>query len=141
MLEVCDRASASDTNAKEAVRAIRREFKCEPFLRSRISADEFSGTASLRLSCPLPEYGLSSFYLSTMIHLIQLIQLWAIMLRNCSDIFIVQSRQRKFLDTLEELLSSPKTSPVVRERLLEVVAAAAFASGTSESHHIHFLSR
>lgn len=76
-----------------------------------------------------------------MIHLIQLIQLWAIMLRNCSDIFIVQSRQRKFLDTLEELLSSPKTSPVVRERLLEVVAAAAFASGTSESHHIHFLSR
>lgn len=60
-------------------------------------------------------------------------QLWAIMLRNSSDTFISQSTTRKFLDTLEDLLSSSKTSPVVRERLLEVVAAAAFASGKSES--------
>lgn len=28
VLEVCDRASASEANAKEAVRALRREFKC-----------------------------------------------------------------------------------------------------------------
>ncbi|KJA13530.1 hypothetical protein HYPSUDRAFT_122179, partial [Hypholoma sublateritium FD-334 SS-4] len=97
VLEVCDRASASDTNAKEAVRAIRREFK----------------------------YGEPPAQLSAA-------RLWAIMLRNCSDTFISQSRQRKFLDTLEELLNSPKTSPVVRERLLEVVAAASFASGTNQ---------
>lgn len=71
MLEVCDRASASDTSAKEAVRAIRREFKYELFfLGCCIEADEFSGTASLRLSCLLPEYGPPSFYLSPVIHLI-----------------------------------------------------------------------
>ena len=28
VLEVCDRASANENNAKEAVRALRREFKC-----------------------------------------------------------------------------------------------------------------
>jgi hypothetical protein len=28
VLEVCDRASASEANAKEAVKALRREFKC-----------------------------------------------------------------------------------------------------------------
>jgi hypothetical protein len=54
------------------------------------------------------------------------------MLRNSSEIFISQSTSRKFLDALEELLSSPKTSPVVRERVLEVVAAAAYASGNSK---------
>lgn len=32
VLEVCDRASASESNAKEAVRALRREFKYDtPF--------------------------------------------------------------------------------------------------------------
>jgi len=54
------------------------------------------------------------------------------MLLNSSDIFIYQSTSRKFLDALEDLLSSPRTSPVVRERLLEVVAAAAYASGNSK---------
>ena len=48
---------------------------------------------------------------------------------NSSEIFISQSTSRKFLDTLEELLSLSSTSPVVRERVLEVVAAAAYASG------------
>jgi hypothetical protein len=28
VLEVCDRASASEASAKEAVKALRREFKC-----------------------------------------------------------------------------------------------------------------
>ena len=54
------------------------------------------------------------------------------MLRNSSEIFISQSTSRKFLDTIEDLLSSSRTSPVVRERLLEVVAAAAYASGSSK---------
>ena len=35
------------------------------------------------------------------------------------------------LETLENLLSSSQTSSVVRECLLEAVAAAAYASGTS----------
>jgi hypothetical protein len=59
------------------------------------------------------------------------------MLRNSSEIFISQSTSRKFLDTLEELLSSPRTSPVVRERVLEVVAAAAYASGNSKLMQIY----
>ena len=60
------------------------------------------------------------------------------MLRNSSEIFISQSTSRKFLDTLEELLSSPRTSPVVRERVLEVVAAAAYASGNSKLMQIYY---
>ncbi|KAF8154031.1 hypothetical protein B0H34DRAFT_720086 [Crassisporium funariophilum] len=101
VLEVCERASANETNAKEAVRALRREFK----------------------------YGEPPAQLSAA-------RLWAIMLRNSSDMFISQSTSRKFLDTLEDLLSSSRTSPVVRERLLEVVAAAAYASGNKkDSRH------
>ncbi|KAF9556442.1 hypothetical protein CPC08DRAFT_820448 [Agrocybe pediades] len=99
VLEVCDRASASEGHAKEAVRALRREFK----------------------------YGEPPAQLSAA-------RLWAIMLRNSSDMFISQSTSRKFLDTIEDLLSSSRTSPVVRERLLEIVAAAAYASGNKKGH-------
>ncbi|KAJ7222469.1 hypothetical protein GGX14DRAFT_428833 [Mycena pura] len=54
------------------------------------------------------------------------------MLRNSSDTFISQSTSRKFLDTLEDLLSSTRTSPVVRERVMDVLAAAAYASGSKK---------
>ncbi|KAJ2936193.1 hypothetical protein H1R20_g906, partial [Candolleomyces eurysporus] len=91
--DVCDRASANEANAKEAVRALRREFK----------------------------YGEPPAQLSAA-------RLWAIMLHNSSPIFVVQSRSRKFLETIEDLLTSPRTSPVVRERLLDVVGAAAYAT-------------
>ncbi|KAF6750828.1 hypothetical protein DFP72DRAFT_909441 [Ephemerocybe angulata] len=91
--DVCDRASASEANAKEAVRALRREFK----------------------------YGEPSAQLSAA-------RLWAIMLHNSSPIFVVQSRSRKFMDTIEELLTNNKTNPVVKERLLDVVGAAAYAT-------------
>ena len=67
------------------------------------------------------------------LHILTVFQVWAVMLRNSSEVFISQSTSRKFLDTVEELLTSPRTSPVVRERLLEVVAAAAYASGSSMS--------
>ncbi|KAF9460486.1 hypothetical protein BDZ94DRAFT_1266034 [Collybia nuda] len=97
VLEVCDRASANENNAKEAVRALRREFK----------------------------YGEPPAQLSAA-------RLWAIMLRNSSDTFISQSTSRKFLDTLEDLLNSSRTSPVVRERVLDVIAAAAYASGSKK---------
>jgi hypothetical protein len=44
------------------------------------------------------------------------------MLRNSSDTFISQSTSRKFLDTLEDLLTL-RTSPVVREHIMDVLAA------------------
>ncbi|OBZ74920.1 TOM1-like protein 2 [Grifola frondosa] len=97
VLEVCERSSASEANAKEAVKALRREFKyAEP--PAQLSAA----------------------------------RLWAIMLRNSSELFIHQCTSRKFLDTLEDVISSSRTSPVVRERLLEVLGAAAYASGSSK---------
>jgi len=97
VLEVCERASANESNAKEAVRALRREFR----------------------------YGEPPAQLSAA-------RLWALMLRNSSELFISQSTARKFLDTLEDLINSPKTSPVVRERVLHVIAAAAYASGSKK---------
>lgn len=95
VLEVCERASATEANAKEVMKALRREFKyAEP--KSQLSAA----------------------------------RLWAILLRNASDIFLTQISSRKFIDTLEEVLTSSRTSPVVRERLMEVLAAAAFITSS-----------
>ncbi len=54
------------------------------------------------------------------------------MLWNSNELFVQHSMSRKFLDTLEHLITSSQTSPVVRERILDVLAAAAFASGSSE---------
>ncbi|KAK1220511.1 hypothetical protein PQX77_016721 [Marasmius sp. AFHP31] len=97
VLDVCERASASDSNAKEAIRALRREFK----------------------------YGHPQAQLSAA-------RLWAIMLRNSTDAFISQSTSRKFLETLEELLLSSRTNPVVKQRVMDVLAAAAYASGSKK---------
>jgi len=60
-------------------------------------------------------------------------QLWAIMWRNCSEVFVAETASRKFLITLEELITSSGTSPVVRERLLDVVGAAAYNSQCKSS--------
>ncbi|KAJ7233200.1 hypothetical protein C8J57DRAFT_1480382 [Mycena rebaudengoi] len=98
VLDVCDQAGSSESNAKEAVRAMRREFK----------------------------YGEPAAQLAAA-------RLWAIMLRNSSDTFISQSTSRKFLDTLEDLLTSARTSPVVRERVMDVLTAAAYANGTKKN--------
>ncbi|KAF5314434.1 hypothetical protein D9619_011857 [Psilocybe cf. subviscida] len=95
VLEVCKRASSSESNAKQAIRALRCEFK----------------------------YGRPLAQLSAA-------RLWMTMLQHSSETFISQSTSRKFLDTVEETIQSSRTSPVVRERLLEVVAAAAYASYT-----------
>ncbi|KAH8977421.1 hypothetical protein EDB92DRAFT_1917348 [Lactarius akahatsu] len=96
VLEVCERASATEANAKEAAKALRREFKY--------------GEAPQQLSAA---------------------RLWAIMLRNSSEIFVHQCMKSKFMDTLEDVLTSQRTSPVVRERLLDVLAAAAYASSAT----------
>lgn len=60
--------------------------------------------------------------------LILIIQLWAFMLRNSSKFFVHQCAKRDFLETLEDVLRSQRTSPIVRENLLDVLAAAAYAS-------------
>ncbi|KAI0299014.1 hypothetical protein B0F90DRAFT_1810761 [Multifurca ochricompacta] len=96
VLEVCERASATEANAKEAAKALRREFKY--------------GEAPQQLSAA---------------------RLWAIMLRNSSELFVHQCMKSKFMDTLDDVLSSQRTSPVVRERLLDVLAAAAYASSAT----------
>ena len=52
---------------------------------------------------------------------------------DSSELFVHQCTKSKFLDTLDDVLGSQRTSPVVRERLLDVLAAAAYAS-TGPSH-------
>lgn len=54
------------------------------------------------------------------------------MLRNSSAVFIHRSTSRKFLETIQDVLSKPQTDPVLRERLLTVLAAAAHMSVSSE---------
>ncbi|KAK0236832.1 hypothetical protein EDD85DRAFT_589360 [Armillaria nabsnona] len=105
VLEVCERSSASDTNAKEAVSALRREF-------GKLSRH---GEPSTQLSAA---------------------RLWAIMLRNSTETFISQSTSKKFLGTLEDVIMSPRTSPVVRERVLGVIAAAAYLSEHLTAHFV-----
>jgi hypothetical protein len=48
------------------------------------------------------------------------------MLWNSSPTFLAQCSSRKFLDALEDVLTSSRTNPVVRERLMEVLAGAAY---------------
>ena len=64
----------------------------------------------------------------------QRVQLWAIMLRNCQETFILGSMSRKFLDTLEETITSSRTSPVARDRLLEYLAGATYEQRKSICH-------
>ena len=52
---------------------------------------------------------------------------------DLSELFVHQCTKSKFLDTLDDVLGSQRTSPVVREHLLDVLAAAAYAS-TGPSH-------
>ncbi|KAJ6476153.1 hypothetical protein C8R45DRAFT_1216883 [Mycena sanguinolenta] len=126
VLDVCDHASASEANAKEAVRALRREFKYgEP--AAQLAAARVRVFFSLA-----PGLSLSSRWYAVVLILMYILQLWAIMLRNSNEVFINQSTSRKFLDTLEDLLTSSRTSPVVRERMMDVLAAAAYASGSKK---------
>jgi hypothetical protein len=50
------------------------------------------------------------------------------MLNNCSEAFTIQCAGRKFLDTIEDVLSSSRITPVVRERILDVLAGATWAA-------------
>ncbi|KAG9041697.1 hypothetical protein FS837_011880 [Tulasnella sp. UAMH 9824] len=51
-------------------------------------------------------------------------RLWAIMLRNTQAPFIQATSTKKFLDVIENVLNNPDTSPVVRDRLMFVLAGA-----------------
>ncbi|KAJ7619451.1 hypothetical protein FB45DRAFT_839940 [Roridomyces roridus] len=106
VLDVCEHASANENNAREAVRALRREFR----------------------------YGKPAAQLAAA-------RLWAIMLQNTTDTFITQCTSRKFLDILEYTLGSSCTAPVVRERLMDVLAAAAYASGAKKESRFRGLWR
>src|SRR5882762_1842229 len=50
------------------------------------------------------------------------------MLQNSSEFFVHQCSKNKFLDTLDNVLTSQRTSPIVRECLLDVLADAAYVS-------------
>ncbi|KAF8593517.1 kinase-like protein [Ceratobasidium sp. AG-I] len=54
------------------------------------------------------------------------VKLWAIMMRKCSADFIAQTATRKFLGKIEEVVFSLTTSPVVRDRLVEVIGESVF---------------
>jgi hypothetical protein len=64
-------------------------------------------------------------------HLIWTTQLWAVMLPRPPEFLVRQYAKSEFMDTLEHVLTSQHTSPVVRRRLLgALVLAAAINSGT-----------
>lgn len=54
------------------------------------------------------------------------------MLENPSEPLMQQIMSPGLLDVLEEALTSPKTTPVVRERLMDVLAAVIYISGNGE---------
>ena len=60
---------------------------------------------------------------------------------NCSEVFITETASRKFLNTVEELITSSGTSPVVRDRLLDVVGAAAYNSEWKSVYVYPFLNK
>ncbi|CAE6433404.1 unnamed protein product [Rhizoctonia solani] len=53
-------------------------------------------------------------------------RLWLIMMRHCLKYFVGYTADRKFLEKIEELALSPATSPVVRDRLVEVIGASVY---------------
>ncbi|CAE6339618.1 unnamed protein product [Rhizoctonia solani] len=53
-------------------------------------------------------------------------RLWAILMRNCGQYFVGHTTSRKFLGKIEEIALSPATSPVVRDRLVEVIGTSVY---------------
>ncbi|KAF7378185.1 Kinase-like protein [Mycena sanguinolenta] len=62
-------------------------------------------------------------------------RLWAILLRNSSTEFIAQSTGVDFLETLQALIASNATSPVVRNRVLHVLGDAVYNNPDAEAFH------
>lgn len=135
VLEVCERASANEASARETVRALRREFK---YVRHSYAPSHPLSPPHIRYAEPTAQLAAARVRLFsrslTFGFLIGdfLLQLWAVLLQNSSSMFMIQCTHRKFLETLEEVVLSPRTSPVVKERLLQVLAAAVYASSASQ---------
>ena len=58
------------------------------------------------------------------------------MLLNSSELFVRQCAKREFLDNLEDVLNSRRTSPVVCGRLLDVLAGAVYASARTSYKNV-----
>lgn len=58
------------------------------------------------------------------------------MLLNTSELFVCQCAKSDFLNTLEDVLNSQRTSPAVCERLLDVLAGAAYASSRTSYQNV-----
>jgi len=54
-------------------------------------------------------------------------RLWAIMIRNASPFFLVEATSPKFLAAVEDVITKPTTTPVVKARVLEVLSGATHA--------------
>ncbi|CAE6471140.1 unnamed protein product [Rhizoctonia solani] len=91
VMEICDKVNLSDTEAKEASKALRKDIQF--------------GRPAVQLSAA---------------------RLWAILMRNCGQYFVAQTTHRKFLGKIEEVALSPATSPVVRDRLVEVIGTSVY---------------
>ena len=55
------------------------------------------------------------------------------MFRNSSKTLLEQIMSRKFLEALEDVLTSPRTPMIVKERLMEVLGAVTYACGNGKS--------
>ncbi|EUC60961.1 tyrosine kinase domain protein [Rhizoctonia solani AG-3 Rhs1AP] len=91
VMAICNRVNQSDSEAKDACKALRRDIKF--------------GHPTLQLSAS---------------------QLWAILMRNCAPYFVAHTTNRKFLGAIEVVVLSPATSPVVRDRLVEVIGTSVY---------------
>ncbi|KAJ7697232.1 kinase-like domain-containing protein [Mycena rosella] len=60
-------------------------------------------------------------------------RIWAILLRNSSAAFIAQSTAADFLEAIEALIVSSRTSPVVRHRVLRVLGDAVYSNPGREA--------
>lgn len=62
-------------------------------------------------------------------------RLWAIMLRNSKPVLIEATASKKNMDAIEEVITSQRTTPVVKERLLEVLGYAAYDHTNGDRRH------
>lgn len=69
-------------------------------------------------------------------------RLWAVILRNTNVtdlqshlMFLRETSGRKFMEAVEDVLTNPKTEPVVRERLRDVLSGATFHYTSGDRKH------
>ncbi|KAJ7596243.1 hypothetical protein C8J56DRAFT_924539 [Mycena floridula] len=60
------------------------------------------------------------------------------MLENHARIIVIHSVTREFLDTIEALLTSPETRPVLRERLMKILSAISYEIRNDTQYGVKF---